>query len=84
MAASSIEIDAELKSDVVLARADDGTLEERVERWLALLSERWTDALPTSDDAASSRTLFQRLRARSFIRLEARCEARLRGDELSR
>lgn len=53
LVADSIVVETALKTEVVLARAGAGELGARVARWLALLTERWSEALPEAPaDAA--------------------------------
>lgn len=49
MEESSIAVDAEVPTNAVLARAGAGSLDERVARWLRMLSANWNGALePTA------------------------------------
>lgn len=68
MSPASIKVDAELGTDVVVARSGSGSLDARVERWLTLLTERWRDALPEGDDAAPFITDVVPAASGSFVR----------------
>jgi hypothetical protein len=50
---TGIQVDADVLTEAVLARAGGGSLDERVGRWLRMLSANWDGALPEEPSDAA-------------------------------